>query len=82
VSQRKWVENITKQQEAMRERSLIFDTVTLSESFFVGANKVNCAAPFSKLLHRLSGELTLINEMQMARGALYMAQTMECICQT
>lgn len=48
VSQRKWVENITKQQDAMRERSLIFDAVTLSERFFVGANKVNCAAPFSE----------------------------------
>ena len=32
----------------MRERSLIFITATISEGFFVGANKVNCAAPFSK----------------------------------
>jgi RHO1 GDP-GTP exchange protein 1/2 len=47
VSQRKWVENITKQQDAMRERSTIFETVTLSEGFFVGPNKVNCAAPYS-----------------------------------
>ncbi|KII85858.1 hypothetical protein PLICRDRAFT_56335 [Plicaturopsis crispa FD-325 SS-3] len=47
VSQRKWVENITKQQDAMRERSMIFDTSTLSEGFFVGPiQKVNCAAPF------------------------------------
>jgi hypothetical protein len=50
VSQRKWVENITKQQEVIRERSMIFDTVTLSEGFFVGTHKVNCAAPFSKCL--------------------------------
>ncbi|EPQ56570.1 CNH-domain-containing protein [Gloeophyllum trabeum ATCC 11539] len=47
VSQRKWVEHIAKQQEIMRERSLVFDTVTLSEGFFVGPNKVNCAAPFN-----------------------------------
>jgi RHO1 GDP-GTP exchange protein 1/2 len=82
VSQRKWVENITKQQDTMRERSLIFDTVTLSESFFVGANKVNCAAPFSEFLCCLRSQVSLIDEMQVARGALSMAQTTECIYQT
>ncbi|KAJ7735632.1 RhoGEF Rgf2 [Mycena maculata] len=46
LAQRKWVENISKQQTAMRERSMVFDTVALSEGFF-GANKVNCAAPYS-----------------------------------
>lgn len=54
MGQRKWLENIYKQQQVMRERSMIFDTVTLSEGFFSGpTNKVNCAAPFSKCL-RLS----------------------------
>ena len=48
LSQRKWLEHIYKQQQIMRERSLIFITVTLSEGFFVGTNKVNCAAPFSE----------------------------------
>lgn len=48
VSQRKWVEHIQKQQEAMRVRSNVFETVVLSESFFVGVMRVNCAAPFSK----------------------------------
>ncbi|CDO69776.1 hypothetical protein BN946_scf184766.g21 [Trametes cinnabarina] len=48
VSQRKWVEHIQKQQEVMRERSNVFETVTLSEGFFIGVNKVNCAAPFSQ----------------------------------
>jgi hypothetical protein len=33
--------------DTMRDRSTIFDTVTLSEGFFVGHNKVNCAAPYS-----------------------------------
>ncbi|CCM01353.1 uncharacterized protein FIBRA_03403 [Fibroporia radiculosa] len=46
VSQRKWVENIQKQQDLMRERSWVFETVTLSEGFFVGPNRVTCAAPF------------------------------------
>ena len=46
ISQRKWVEHITKQQDLMRERSLIFETLTLNEGFFIGSNRVNCAAPF------------------------------------
>ncbi|KAI0791960.1 CNH-domain-containing protein [Abortiporus biennis] len=48
VSQRKWVENIAKQQDAMKERSMLFETITLSEGFFVGVMRVNCAAPFSQ----------------------------------
>ncbi|RDB23306.1 Rho1 guanine nucleotide exchange factor 1 [Hypsizygus marmoreus] len=47
VVHRRWVELITKQQQQLRERSLIFDTVTLSDGFFYGPNKVNCAAPFN-----------------------------------
>lgn len=46
INQRKWMENILKQQEAMRERSLVFETLTLSEGFFIGSVRVNCAAPF------------------------------------
>ncbi|TFK85670.1 CNH-domain-containing protein [Polyporus arcularius HHB13444] len=48
VSQRKWVEHIQKQQETMRERSTVFETITLSENFFIGVNRVNCAAPFNQ----------------------------------
>ncbi|KAI0642272.1 CNH-domain-containing protein [Trametes meyenii] len=48
VSQRKWMEHIQKQQDTMRERSSVFETVTLSEGFFIGVNKVNCAAPFNQ----------------------------------
>ncbi|KAL0953720.1 hypothetical protein HGRIS_004910 [Hohenbuehelia grisea] len=47
LSQRKWLENIYKQQQVMRDRSMIFDTVTLSEGFFAATNKVNCAAPYN-----------------------------------
>lgn len=50
LSQRKWLENIVKQQQTMRERSMIFDTYPLSEGFFSGPNKVNCAAPYSSSL--------------------------------
>jgi hypothetical protein len=48
LSLKKWVEGIQNQQVAMRERSLYFDELVLSEGFFSGPNKVNCAAPFSE----------------------------------
>lgn len=48
VGRKKWLELIAKQQERMRERSLIFDTITLCEGFFIGSNRVNCAAPFGE----------------------------------
>ena len=48
MSHKKWLEAIYKQQQAMRDRSMIFDVVTLSEGFFVGHNKVNCAAPYGE----------------------------------
>ncbi|PWN48476.1 CNH-domain-containing protein [Violaceomyces palustris] len=46
VSRRKWFEHIEARQEILRQRSNIFDTITLSEGFFTGANKVNCSVPF------------------------------------
>ena len=48
VSQRKCAEHILRQQEVVRERSAIFESELLSEGFFVGGNKVNCAAPFGE----------------------------------
>ncbi|KAG8926246.1 RHO1 GDP-GTP exchange protein 2 [Tulasnella sp. 418] len=48
IGRRKWLEAILKQQEVLRIRSLMFDTVTLSEGFFYGPNKVNCAVPFNQ----------------------------------
>jgi hypothetical protein len=49
LNQKKWLENIYKQQQAIKDRSTIFETVSLSEGFFTNPNKVNCAAPFSEL---------------------------------
>ncbi|KAI0315023.1 CNH domain-containing protein [Amylostereum chailletii] len=48
VSQRKWLENIAKQQDVMRERSHFFEMETLSEGFFIATNAVKCAAPFNQ----------------------------------
>jgi hypothetical protein len=50
ISKKKWLENIQKQQDLMHERSRVFETVPFSEGYFVGGNRVNCAAPFSELL--------------------------------
>ena len=48
VSHKKWLEVIYNQQRIMRERSVVFETMNLSEGFFSGPNKVNCAAPYSQ----------------------------------
>ncbi|KAG8901264.1 RHO1 GDP-GTP exchange protein 2, partial [Tulasnella sp. 408] len=47
AARKKWLEKIAKQQEVMRERSLTFDTLSLSEGFFSEKNRVNCAATFN-----------------------------------
>ncbi|KAH9977526.1 RhoGEF Rgf2 [Russula compacta] len=47
ANHRKWIENITRQQDLMRDRSQFFEMDTLSEGFFHAANHANCAAPFS-----------------------------------
>jgi len=47
------VDVITKQQEMMKQRSTVFDTISISEGFFIGANRVNCAAPFCEYLYLL-----------------------------
>ncbi|EPQ31465.1 uncharacterized protein PFL1_00800 [Pseudozyma flocculosa PF-1] len=46
VSRRKWFEHIESRQDILRQRSNIFDTITLSEGFFLGPNRVNCSVPF------------------------------------
>ena len=47
VNHRKWIENITRQQDLMRERSQFFE-MNSSEGFLQSANRANCAAPFSE----------------------------------
>ncbi|KAG6897818.1 hypothetical protein C0992_010622 [Termitomyces sp. T32_za158] len=46
VVHRKWLDLVVRQQTALRERSMVFDTVVVNEGFFHGVNRVNCAAPF------------------------------------
>ncbi|CUA74621.1 Rho1 guanine nucleotide exchange factor 1 [Schizosaccharomyces pombe 972h-] [Rhizoctonia solani] len=46
IARKKWVDNIVAQQDAMRERSMIFDTYMLSEGVFLDEAKVNCSVPY------------------------------------
>ncbi|UZJ52720.1 hypothetical protein CBS101457_002040 [Exobasidium rhododendri] len=46
VSRKKWFENIEKRQEILRQRSNIFDTITLADGFFSGPSRVTCSVPF------------------------------------
>ena len=46
VSRKKWFENIESRQEILRQRSNIFDTITLAENFFNGPSRVTCSVPF------------------------------------
>ncbi len=48
ANHRKWIENITRQQDIMRERSQFFEMDILSEGFFQSMNHANCATPFSE----------------------------------
>jgi len=62
---------------------MVFDTVTLSEGFFSGPNKVNCAAPYSELLvYFLSWDLDADACVKVVGGGLFMAQMMAFTCLT
>ncbi|KAH9819949.1 hypothetical protein DFH28DRAFT_1079862 [Melampsora americana] len=45
-SRSKWLEKIEARQIELRNRSTVFEMVALNEGFFVGNNKVTCAASF------------------------------------
>ena len=79
------MDNIQKQQEAMRERSTVFETVPFSEGFFTAANRVNCAAPFSEYSSaRLLGVKIqrLMHGSQTKDGKLHTGQMMVFISLT
>jgi hypothetical protein len=48
ANHRKWIENITLQQDLMHERSQFFEVNVLPEGFFLSAKHANYAAPFSE----------------------------------
>ncbi|GAA5858311.1 hypothetical protein JCM8547_004643 [Rhodosporidiobolus lusitaniae] len=46
TTRKKWLEKIEERQNELRERSLVFETLPLSAGYFVGTNRLTCAAPF------------------------------------
>ena len=46
AARKKWLEFIDNAQQRLRARADFFNTSTISSSFFGGANRVNCVAPF------------------------------------
>ncbi|KAL8280023.1 hypothetical protein RQP46_007604 [Phenoliferia psychrophenolica] len=46
AGRKKWLEKIEGRQLELRDRSLVFETRALSAGYFVGTNRVTCAAPF------------------------------------
>lgn len=46
AARQNWLEHIDEQQQNLRNRSRIFETMSLTDRFFVGLNKVNCASPY------------------------------------
>lgn len=53
AGRKKWLEKIEGRQQELREKSLVFETIPLSAGYFVGTNRVTCAAPFGKLFRTM-----------------------------
>ena len=60
ISRKKWMDSIIKQQEVLRERSTIFEPLTITQGYFSPMNRVNCAAPLSEL--KSSYTILLVHE--------------------
>ncbi len=60
ISRQKWMDHIFKQQESLRDRSTIFEPQIISQGFFVGPNRVNCAAPLSTSLCFFAGYMPIV----------------------
>ncbi len=70
AGRRKWLEHFDTQQQKLRERSLIFETAKITEGFFGGANKLNCAAPYGMWRCAATSRLVLTSSRsQMRAGA-------------
>lgn len=48
AGRKKWLEKIEERQTELREMSMIFETSVLSEGYFIGTNRVTCAAPYGE----------------------------------
>lgn len=46
VARKKWLEHIDEQHQKLRERSRIFDSVSITDRYFGPTHKLNCAVPY------------------------------------
>ncbi|KDE03554.1 hypothetical protein MVLG_05982 [Microbotryum lychnidis-dioicae p1A1 Lamole] len=46
AGRKKWLEKIEARQNELKDRSLVFETLPLTSGYFVGTNRLICAAPF------------------------------------
>ena len=74
AGRKKWLEKIEGRQNELRERSLVFDTLPLSEGYFVGTNRVTCAAPFGTSLFSLAATRADRNDRQWKSNGLWNGQ--------
>lgn len=73
ISRKKWIDSIVKQQEALRERSTIFEPWTISAGYFNPMNRVKCAAPLSEYTH-----LPIGSARQLTNGPLCRQRPKRC----
>lgn len=50
TGRQKWLEYIDAAQQKLRARVDFLNTTIISQAFFTGINKVNCVAPYGKLI--------------------------------
>ncbi|SCV68066.1 BQ2448_187 [Microbotryum intermedium] len=50
AGRKKWLEKIEARQNQLKDRSLVFETLPLTSGYFVGTNRLICAAPFERYI--------------------------------
>lgn len=68
VGRKKWLETIDKQQSALRDKSCVFVSETITDGFFGGLRKINCLSPYGEAIPRRSLQLILDNGHRMIYG--------------
>lgn len=69
TGRQKWLEFIDTAQQKLRARVDFLNTTVLSQAFFTAMNKVNCVAPFGKLILIYGPGRAPLTGEQMAEGS-------------
>ena len=48
MNRRKWLEHISNRQKILREKKSAFELDIISDGFFIGSDKANCAVPYNQ----------------------------------